>query len=53
VRSHHTIAPDVAAEIGRWLGYLNAERRMSPKTLEAYRRPAIWAAHRACANWRR
>jgi integrase/recombinase XerC len=38
VRSPHTIAPDVAAEISRWLGYLNAERRMSPKTLEAYRR---------------
>jgi len=33
-----TIAPDVAAEIGRWLGYLAAERRMSPKTLDAYRR---------------
>jgi integrase/recombinase XerC len=32
------IAPDVAAEIGHWLGYLNAERRMSPKTLDAYRR---------------
>jgi len=32
------IAPDVAAEIGRWLGYLGAERRMSAKTLEAYRR---------------
>src|ERR1700693_273619 len=31
-------APDVTAEIGRWLGYLGAERRMSPKTLEAYRR---------------
>jgi integrase/recombinase XerC len=30
--------PDVTAEIGRWLGYLGAERRMSPKTLEAYRR---------------
>jgi integrase/recombinase XerC len=34
------IAPDVAAEIGRWLAYLNAERRMSPKTLDAYRRDA-------------
>jgi integrase/recombinase XerC len=34
------IAPDVAAEIGHWLGYLNAERRMSPKTLDAYRRDA-------------
>src|SRR3984893_18115444 len=31
-------APDVTTEIGRWLGYLGAERRMSPKTLEAYRR---------------
>jgi integrase/recombinase XerC len=33
-----TIAPDVAAEISRWLGYLGAERRMSAKTLEAYKR---------------
>jgi integrase/recombinase XerC len=32
------ISPDVSAEIGRWLGYLNAERRMSDKTLDAYRR---------------
>jgi integrase/recombinase XerC len=32
------IAPDVSAEVGRWLGYLGAERRMSPKTLEAYER---------------
>jgi integrase/recombinase XerC len=31
-------APDVAAEISRWLGYLGNERRMSPKTLEAYAR---------------
>ena len=31
-------SPDVAAEIVRWLGYLGAERRMSGKTLEAYRR---------------
>ena len=31
-------APDVATEIARWLSYLGAERRMSPKTLEAYRR---------------
>ena len=31
-------APDVATEISRWLGYLGAERRMSPKTLEAYQR---------------
>jgi integrase/recombinase XerC len=32
------ISPDVTAEIGRWLGYLGAERRMSEKTLEAYGR---------------
>ena len=31
-------APDVAAEIVRWLGYLGAEKRMSPKTVEAYQR---------------
>jgi integrase/recombinase XerC len=30
--------PDVTAEIARWLGYLGAERRMSDKTLDAYRR---------------
>jgi integrase/recombinase XerC len=35
------IAPDVSAEIGRWLGYLNAERRMSDKTLDAYRRDVM------------
>jgi integrase/recombinase XerC len=33
-----SIAPDVASEIVRWLAYLGAEKRMSPKTLEAYRR---------------
>jgi integrase/recombinase XerC len=33
-----TLAPDVAGEIKRWLAYLGAERRMSPKTLEAYQR---------------
>jgi integrase/recombinase XerC len=31
-------ATDVAGEIGRWLAYLGNERRMSPKTLEAYAR---------------
>lgn len=33
-----TIAPEIAAEISRWLAYLGSERRMSPKTLEAYER---------------
>jgi len=32
------LAADVQAEIVRWLDYLGAERRMSGKTLEAYRR---------------
>jgi len=36
--SETAIAPDVAAEIGRWLRFLGAERRMSAKTLDAYRR---------------
>lgn len=36
-----TIAPDIAAEIGRWLAYLGSERRMSPKTLEAYERDVV------------
>ncbi|HEY1475305.1 MAG TPA: tyrosine recombinase XerC [Pseudolabrys sp.] len=31
-------APDVTAEVARWLRFLGAERRMSPKTLEAYQR---------------
>jgi integrase/recombinase XerC len=37
----HFIAPSVAAEIESWLGYLGAERRMSPKTVEAYRRDVM------------
>jgi integrase/recombinase XerC len=35
-----SIAADVAAEMARWLGHLAAERRMSPKTLDAYGRDA-------------
>jgi integrase/recombinase XerC len=31
-------APDVMAEVTRWLRHLGAERRMSAKTLEAYQR---------------
>jgi integrase/recombinase XerC len=30
--------PDVGAEVSHWLSHLGAERRMSAKTLEAYRR---------------
>src|SRR6516164_5169052 len=35
-----TFAADVAAEFARWLEHLAAERRMSPKTCEAYCRDA-------------
>src|SRR5215469_15498033 len=31
-------APELAGELVRWLAYLAAERRMSPKTVEAYGR---------------
>jgi len=31
-------APDVTAEIARWLGFLGNEKRVSPRTLEAYTR---------------
>jgi integrase/recombinase XerC len=34
-------APEIAGEIGRWLQHLGAERRMSGKTLEAYRRDVL------------
>jgi integrase/recombinase XerC len=35
------VAPGVAAQIESWLGYLGSERRMSPKTVEAYRRDVL------------
>jgi integrase/recombinase XerC len=35
------VAPKVAAEIENWLRHLGAERRMSPKTVEAYRRDVL------------
>lgn len=35
------IAPKVAAAIEDWLRYLGAERRLSPKTCEAYRRDVV------------
>src|SRR4029453_9278497 len=31
-------ASDVARELEQWLAYLSSERRMSPKTVEAYAR---------------
>ncbi len=35
------VAPKVAAEIASWLKHLGAERRMSPKTVEAYQRDVL------------
>src|SRR5271156_5160274 len=35
------VALKVATEIESWLGHLGAERRMSPKTVEAYRRDVL------------
>jgi integrase/recombinase XerC len=32
------VTPELAAEIARWLAHLGTERRLSPKTLEAYAR---------------
>lgn len=38
-------APDVAAEVARWIGYLGAERRMAAKTVEAYQRDVAQFLH--------
>ena len=35
------LAPTVAAELEAWLKHLAAERRLSPKTVEAYRRDVL------------
>jgi len=35
------LAPKVAAEIENWLKHLGAERRLSPNTLQAYRRDVL------------
>src|ERR1700691_4561444 len=35
------LAPKVSTEIENWLRHLGAERRLSPKTLEAYRRDVL------------
>ncbi len=40
MESQFAITPEVAAEVARWLGYLGDEKRMSPKTLDAYARDA-------------
>jgi len=40
-RLPYGLAPSVAVEIESWLRHLGAERRLSPKTLEAYRRDVL------------
>ena len=37
----HFASADTAAELRRWLTHLGAERRMSPKTVEAYQRDVV------------
>jgi integrase/recombinase XerC len=39
-QTNQRVAPDVAAQLSRWLNYLGVEKRMSGKTLEAYARDA-------------
>jgi integrase/recombinase XerC len=34
------LSSDIASDLNRWLAYLGIEQRMSPKTVEAYRRDA-------------
>src|SRR5580658_7520939 len=39
------VTPKVAVEIEAWLVHLGAERRLSPQTLEAYRRDVLQFLH--------
>jgi integrase/recombinase XerC len=41
----------VALEITRWLAHLRAERRLSPKTLEAYARDVRQCLEFLCEHW--
>jgi integrase/recombinase XerC len=43
--------PDIAQEMARWLSHLGAERRLSPKTLEAYGRDLRQCLDFLCAHW--
>src|SRR2546423_13818862 len=44
-------AADIAAEMTRWLSHLRAERRLSPKTLEAYARDLRQCLMFLCEHW--
>src|SRR5512139_3358847 len=41
----------VAREMTRWLSHLGAERRLSPKTLEAYARDLRQCLAFLCSHW--
>jgi integrase/recombinase XerC len=43
--------PDIAQEMARWLSHLGAERRLSPKTLEAYARDLRQCLDFLCSHW--
>jgi integrase/recombinase XerC len=43
--------PDIAREMTRWLSHLGAERRLSPKTLEAYARDLRQCLIFLCGHW--
>ncbi|MGV7215615.1 tyrosine recombinase XerC [Bradyrhizobium sp. UFLA05-112] len=43
--------PDIAQEMMRWLSHLGAERRLSPKTLEAYSRDLRQCLDFLCTHW--
>lgn len=43
--------PSIAQEMTRWLSHLGAERRLSPKTLEAYGRDLRQCLDFLCTHW--
>ena len=43
--------PTIALEMTRWLSHLRAERRLSPKTLEAYARDVRQCLDFLCEHW--
>ncbi|MBR0990771.1 tyrosine recombinase XerC [Bradyrhizobium japonicum] len=43
--------PSIAQEMTRWLSHLGAERRLSPKTLEAYGRDLRQCLNFLCSHW--